>query len=39
MLTARRLPEDCVAQIDHVSLVRVRTRAATHGGPLIRGGF
>jgi hypothetical protein len=39
MLTARRLSEDRVAKIDHVSLVRVRTRAATHGGSLIRGGF
>ncbi len=39
MLTARRLPEDRVAQIDHVSLVRVRTRAAADGRPLIRGGF
>jgi hypothetical protein len=39
MLTARRLPEDHVAKIDHVTLVRVRTRAATHCAPLIRGGF
>ncbi len=32
VLTTRGLPEDRVAQIDHVSLVRVRTRtAAMHG--------